>query len=268
MTQKIGAFKLSAANDGVRLYDVTLTGTNLSNLSNFNLVDASGTVIATATTNTATAVTFSQINNAPVVAKDTQATYYVVADVNSNTNVGGVAITVDASATTIKGSNGNTIAVAGNDVTCNTMAIADSIIKIAQAANTSKDLGSSALKFTVTALGKNSTIMTGLTTYVSVAGLSGNAVKVYKGDTTASNMLAFSGVFTNATNTVLGIYNTGNATIDVGTPVTYTIVLDGAIGNGTNATQDWTVRLADIAFTGYLASTYNNLGSFPMTSVK
>ena len=62
--------------------------------------------------------------------------------------------------------------------------------------------------------------------------------------------------------------NTGNATVDVGTPVTYTMVLDGAIGNGSNATQDWTARLSDVAFGGFTASTYSNLGTFPMTQVK
>jgi len=267
--QKIGAFKVSATNDGVRLYDVTLAGTKLDNLSNFQIQDVSGNVIATATTSTATAVTFSQINNAPVIAKDAQATYYVVANVNSNTNTTGVAITVKATGTDIKGSNGNTINIAGGDVVCNTHAIADSIITVLQLANPNKDLGSSALKFSVTAQGKNSTLMTSLKAYIATAGFSGNAIYVYKGDSTSSQYLAFTWTaYNNSVITTLAMVNTGNATVDVGTPVTYTMVLDWAIGNGTNATQDWTARLSDVAFGGFTASTYSNLGTFPMTQVK
>ena len=264
--QKIGAFKVSATNDGVRLYDVAISGTALDNLTNFRLVDTTGTVIATATTNDATNVVFSQINNTPVIAKDTTATYYVVADVNSSTNVGGVAITIKRTGTTIKGSNGNTIAIGGTDVINSTHAIADSTITIVQALNPNKEIGSSALRFTVTAQGKNSVLLTGLTAYLATAGYSGNMVQVYKDSVTSAN-LAFSGAYTNGA-TTLALYNTGKATVDVGTPVTYIMVLDSAIGNGTNATQSWTAKLTDANFAGYLASTYNNVATFPLTEVK
>ena len=266
-SQKIAAFKLSATNDQVRLYDVALTGAKLDNLSNFRLVDTTGNVIATATTNDATTVTFSQINNAPFVAKDTTVTYYVIADVNNNTNTTGISVTIKASGTDVKGSNGNTIAVAGSNITSATHSIADSIVTIVQAANPTKEIGSSALRFTVTAQGKNSTLLTSLTGYVATAGLSGDRVLVYK-DTTASANLAFSWNFVNATNVNLVMVNTGKATIDVGTPVTYIMVLDWAIGNGTNATQGWTVRLVDAAFGWFIASTYDNIATFPMTEVK
>ena len=265
-TQKIGAFKVTATNDGVRLYDVAISGTKLDNLSNFKLVDTTGTVIATATTNDATNVVFSQMNSTPVIAKDTTATYYVVADVNSNTNTGGVAITVKAAWTNVKGSNGNTIAIAGSDVSNSTHAIADSTITIVQALNPNKEIGSSALRFTVTAQGKNSVILTGLTAYLATAGYSGNMVQVYKDSVTQTN-LAFSGAYTNGA-TTLASYNAGKATIDVGTPVTYIMVFDSAIGNGTNATQSWTAKLTDANFAGYLASTYNNVATFPLTEVK
>ncbi|MEI7558463.1 MAG: hypothetical protein WCJ45_06825 [bacterium] len=100
--QKVTAFKLSATNDGVRLYDVTLTG-SFAGLSNFKITNDAGTVIATATTiNGATGVVFSQISNAPVVAKDTSANYYVVADVDSSTNGGPVYINVALAGTNIK----------------------------------------------------------------------------------------------------------------------------------------------------------------------
>ena len=44
------AFKVSAKNDSVRLFNLNFNGTNLDSASNYELVDASWTVIATATT--------------------------------------------------------------------------------------------------------------------------------------------------------------------------------------------------------------------------
>lgn len=83
----IMAFRVQALNDTVKLRDLNFTGTNLDKLSNFRVVDSSNNVVATATTATATAVTFVNISSttAPSIAKDQVVTYSVLADVNSDT---------------------------------------------------------------------------------------------------------------------------------------------------------------------------------------
>ena len=188
-TNTIGAFKLSATNDSISLYDVALTGTNLDSLSNFRLANADGTVIATATSTTSTAVVFSQINNAPVVAKDTSASYLILADTNSNTDISPISTTVTIAGTDIKGSNGNTIAVVGNSAKSSSHALAQNVATFAQVANPSKALTTSALRFSVTAAGKTSVTLTGLNFTNSLAGYTGTIlVSIYKTSVAAGNL--------------------------------------------------------------------------------
>ncbi|MCX6824413.1 MAG: hypothetical protein NT085_04800 [candidate division SR1 bacterium] len=265
--KKLFAFKVTAVNDSIRVYNLRFTGSNLLSLNGLKVVDASGTLIADATTVSATALTFETINNAPFIAKDKSATYYVVANVNSYITGGSVGITLAASGVDIKSSNGTFKAITNTALAGNTHAILENIVKIVKATNSEKELGSSALKFTVSVEGKDSVLLTNITGSIAVAGYSGDSVKIYKENTNTSN-LAFSGVFTNNSTVAYALYNTGNATVDVGTPVTYVVVLEGAIGNGANTTQDWTVKIKDIGFSSLAASTYANVGSFPMTETK
>ncbi len=261
--QKIVAFKLSASNDGVRLYDVALTG-SVAGLSNFKITNESGDVIATATTvNGTTGVVFSQINNAPVVAKDTSANYYVVADVNSSTNGGPVFLNVLTAWTNIKGSNGTTLAIGGANVAGRSHAISENTVTLAMASNPNKSLTTSALKFTATAAGKTSVTLTGLAFNNTLAGYTGPMTLIVYKDSIASANIAGTGAYTGGI-----IALNANNVIDANSTVNYIVVIDGAVVNPSSYTTDRNVSLTNAYFLGLAGATYNNVGALPFTSTK
>lgn len=111
--KKLIAFKINATNDNVTLYDVALNGwSNLDKMANFRLTNTSGEVVATATSVTASTVTFSSISGVPAILKDKFATYYVIADVNTNVNNVDVKLNLTADGTKVKASNWLVVAVA------------------------------------------------------------------------------------------------------------------------------------------------------------
>lgn len=117
-------------------------------------------------------------------------------------------------------------------------------------------------------MGTDSVLLTGLTARISSAGYSGDAVIVYRNSIDSNNIAFATNSYTNGADAVWSTYNTGNATVDPGQPVNFIFVLDNARGDGTNATQSWTARLSNAFFGGFAGTSYNNLGSFPMTNVK
>jgi hypothetical protein len=268
--QQLVAFKLTAANDGVRLYDVAGNGTGLSALSNFRLTDTSGNVIATATTTTSTGVVFSQISNAPVVAQNTSASYYIIADVNTSTNTGPVSLAVLKAGTDIKGSNGNTLAVTGSNVAGNNHAISENIATLAMLANPSKALTTSALRFSVTAAGKDSVLLTGLRFTNALAGYTGTIlVTVYKTSIAGTNVAGQAALTNGVAQTIVMTGNGGlNSSIDAGSTVNYIVAIEGALVDPVSNSQDWSVTLNDAFFGGIGAASYTNLGALPFTSTK
>lgn len=259
--QKLLAFKLTAKNDNVRLYNVNFTGTNLDGLSNFKIVNASGDLVATANTASATALTFTQITNSlPAVLKDKSETYYVVADVNSNTTLATLALTLTS--TDVKGSNGLATSATGT-VTSKTHATAENTLVIAKAANTSKLLTTSALRFTVTAAGKDTITLSRVDFSNAVAGYTGTIVlKVYKNSVSSANIAG-------TLNAKTGLVTlTANNTVDAGNTVTYIVVLDGAIIDSTSNSQDWSVSLTNVQVGTMNANAYDNVASFPITETK
>ena len=260
------AFKVTAKNDNVSLYNVILTGANIAALSNFKLTDATGNVIATATTNDAANVTFTQIANAPAVTKDASATYYVVADVNSNTTVSDVALLLNS--VTIKASNGTTKDIS-TSISSKAHGTAENTIVVAKTANPSKLLTTSALRFTVTAAGKNSVTITGvdLTTLLAGYDTSATTVKIYKNSVSAANLAGHTS--TTGAATIALTDNGGiNSTVDAGNTVTYIVALEGTVINSQSYSQDWSVSLTNVEFAGLNASAYYNVGSFPITETK
>ena len=259
------AFKVTAKNDNVTLYNVNLTGVNIAGLSNFKLTDASGTVIATATSNTTTAVTFTQIANAPAVAKDASATYYIAADVNSNTTITPVTLTLDS--VTIKASNGTTKNIDTN-ITSKAHATAENTLVIAKAANVSKDITSSALRFTVTAAGKDKVVLTGLNVTSQLSAYTGyTTVRVYKDSIDTAN-LAFEGNI-GASQTLAPVLANAKTSVDAQSTATYIVVVENAIGDGSAGNKDWSIKLNNVTFSDTLsASTYKNVASFPIVEVK
>ena len=254
---KLLAFKAIAFGDNFRLSDVNLNGTNLGILSNLRLVDSSGTTIATATTNTGTIVTFIQIDGAPVILKDQSASYYIVADVNANT-------TGDISLTLSSGSVESVSDATITSITSNVSAhhkIAENTLIVAKASNPNQLITTSALRFTVTAAGKNSVSLSQFAFTNALAGYSGNMnLVVYKDAVSAANKAG-------ELNTTTGIVTlTSNNIVDAGNTVTYIVAIEGAISSSEN--RDWSVSLTNVVFAGLNASDYLNVGSFPMTEVK
>lgn len=265
--QKVLAFRVKATNDAVKLRDVNFTGTGLVNLSNFRILTPDNKEI-TATSNSGTAVVFSNVSdvNNYSVAMDTTATFYLIADVNTNVNsVNNLAVTLDGATSKVKASNGTLSAMVGGSVVSNTHAIEENMAVVAKATNSSKDLATSALRFTVTATGKDSVTLSGATFSNLYSGYTGSTVlTVYKTSVSAANIVG-TGSITG------GITFTGNKTVDSGSTNTYIITVDGTIDANAN-TPSWTVRLSDlqvVSGTSVInAASYLNMGEFPITETK
>lgn len=261
--QQIAAFKLSATNDNIKLYNISITWTNLDMLSNFKLLDLSGTLIANATTTTSTTVTFISISGAPTIAKDTSASYYILADVNSNTNGWPVSLTIITSWTNFRSSNGTTYAVGWSNVLSNSHAISENTLVLAMSSNPSKSLTTSALRFTATAAGKNSVIITWLNFNNMLAGYTGSMTLMIYKDSIAAGNIAGTGAY------AWGIIAlNANNVIDAGTTTNYIVVINGALVDAGSYTTDWYISLTNVYFGGLAGATYSNVGSFPFTSVK
>lgn len=255
-SKAITSFRVKALNDTVKLRDLGFTGTNLSKLTNFRVVDSANAVVATATTATDTAVTFTNISDAsaPAIAKDAVATYTILADVNSD-STGSVAMTLNTAA--VRASNGTTVTPTFTAIASNTHVIALNSFTVAKAANGSKGITTSALRFDVAAVGKDKVTLNSLNFSNLLAGYDTSAaqVKVYKTNTSVANL---------AGQTSAGTFNgtvtlSANNVVDAGTTTSYIVTVEGIVGNA--ATQDWSVSLTDINFDAALMATaFNNVG--------
>jgi len=116
---------------------------------------------------------------------------------------------------------------------------------IAKTVNTSADLPTSALRFSVNATGLDSVTLTGITLNTSISNYTGATdITVYKD--TVSNVV---GVLTGTTATLNGsnivVPFTANNIVNAGTTSNYYIVINGATLNG-NVTASWTVSIQDV----------------------
>ena len=266
--QKLFAFRVKALNDTVKLRDVTFTGAGLGDLNNFKLTDAAGTVFATATTSSGTAVTFTNIaaNSSPAIAKDATATFYLIADANSNV----VAGTADVTLTTlnIRGSNGSTVTPSFTALASNSHAIAEDSMVVAKGANGSKNLSTSALRFTVAASGKDSVTLNSIDLTTILAGYTGTAnVEVYKSSVTTPNLVGSGNV--SIGNDTISISPSANDTVDAGQTVTFIVVVTGLAVDPNSNSQDWSLTLTNLGFNGLDATDYDNVGAaLPITESK
>jgi len=163
--QKVLAFRVKAENDSVRLRDLAFTGTGLSNLSNFRVVSSSNEVVAAATSSNSGSVTFTNLNTTDSVAMDQTKTYYLVADVNTNVNAT-FNVSLNGTASKIRSTNGTVLnmdTTVASTVASATHLVAENKAVVAKATNSSKDIQTRALVFTVTASGKDSVTLTGAT---------------------------------------------------------------------------------------------------------
>ena len=260
----IAALRISAKNDNVKLYNLKLTlpAADLVNINNIRLANASGEVFATASSvdNTAGIVLFTNISNAPSIAKDSSATFYVKADVNSNIENKQITVTVVNAGSNVRATNGTVVnfAAAPATIVAATHTITENTMVVAKAANPSKAIASSALRFTVTANWKNAVKLDALTVVLSQFGyvIWANPVvsadyKLYRGSVTTANEVTLGGV---------------NASVDAGSTETFIVAFPGAIINSAN--PDWSVSVTAATFNSIAVGWFQNVGEFPMTEVK
>lgn len=158
--QKVLAFRVKAENDNVKVRDLVFSGSNLDSLSNFRLLTPTSKEIA-ATSSTSTRVEFSNISPEDTIMQDKTDTYYLIADVNTNVKATSVNAELVLASSNVKATNGKTIAMIGSNVASNVHMIDENKAVVAKASNSSKLLINSALRFTVTASGKDQVTLSG-----------------------------------------------------------------------------------------------------------
>ena len=259
--QRMLAFQINATNGDVKLSKVTLSIANLSALSNLRLVDSLGNVIAATPTTTANTVVFAQIANAPLIANNTMATYYVEADIPSNINASPVTLTVKTSGTEVKDSAGYVIPVVGSDISSSAHAISQNTAVFVMNTNPNKSLSTSALLFGVHVAGNTSITLTGLKFSNQIVGYTGTMrLKVYANTISAGSL---AGQSTVGTPTGL-VPLTANNVISAGTTRDYIVVVEGAMMTASSSSRS--ISLVDAYFGGLSAATYHNV-LIPFTSI-
>ncbi len=251
--QKIAAVKVTAENDKVRLYNLTLTATGVDTINNIRLVRADGTTVASASSVSGSMITFENLANTAFVEKDLSITYDVVADINTNVSTA-ADLQIAVSTGNVRASNGLTAgSLNASSLVANAHKVLDRTIVVAKLDNPNKSLTTSAMRFSVTANGKDVNL-SGVTAILTAAGYDGVGsdltVKLYKNTVSAANEV------------------TGPTTIDAGTTVTFIVAVPGALINSTSSSQDWIITLSAINIDSLNVAPYTNVGEFPMTERK
>jgi hypothetical protein len=266
-TQKVASFKVTASNDVIKLKDLVLTGANLNALSNIRLTDSVGTVLGTASDVTATGAMFANLDSAAgsSIAMDKSATYYVVADVNSSTNVTGVVVNVVATGVTggssITGTNGATVLITAATVVGASHDVSENTFKVTLGTPTSKNIATAAMEFTVNAFGKNSVTLSGATFNNVLSGYTGGTLTVVR---KSDNATVATGIGTNGSVTFVA-----GTSIDAGTSATYIVKMVGAVVDAATTTPDWSVSLTSLTAGTLDAANYpKNTDTFPLTTNK
>lgn len=261
--QKLLAFRVKAENDAIKLRDLEFSWTNLSTLSNFRLLTPTNKEIA-ATSSTSTAVTFTNISPEDSIAQDKTDTYYLIADVNTNVVATSVSAQLVLASSTIKWSNGKVISMVWSNVSSNTHLIDENKAFVAKSTNSSKDINTSALRFSVTATGKDQVTLTNAVFDNVLSWYTGSTAKVvvYKDSISSANKVG------ELSGTTWTVTFTANNTVDAGSTNNYIVVIEGVVINSTANTPSWTVRLSNLQVGTINASSYDNMGSFPLTETK
>lgn len=257
---KLLAFRVKAENDTVKLRDLSFTGTNLNAISNVRLLTPSNATVP-ATSNDATSVTFSNMNPSDSIAKDKTETYYLIADLNTNVNNVDIVVNLAVAGSNIRSTNGLNIAMIWNNVAGNVHTISENTAVVAKLTNSSKDLATSALRFSVTASGKDQVTLSWATFDNVLSGYTGaTTLTVYKSSIWSSNIVGTAWI-------TWPITFTANNTVDAGSTVNYIVTINGTQEASAN-NPSWTVRLNDIEFGTISASDYDNMWSFPITETR
>lgn len=261
--KRIASFKVTASNDTVKLKTITLSGTGFSALSNIQLQTSAGVVLGTVASLTDTGAVFENLDTASgaSIAMDKSAVFFVVANVNSNTNFSGVQINVVTSGSKITGTNGAEVAMIGVTATGASHDVNENTFKITQATPTSKEIASDALRFKVTASGKNSVTLSGANFTNQLTGYTGSFMLEVIRSSDQS-------VLGSATGSTGIITFTANNTIDAGSTVEFQVRIRNAIKESTSQQSSWQMTLGNLYTTSGLdAANYpKNTDTFPLRS--
>lgn len=263
--QRITSFRVTASNDAITLKDIALTGANLDTLSNIRLQDSFGTILGTATNITATGAIFTNLHlsNSFTLLKDSSAIFYVVADINSNTNINGVVVNITTTGSDIIGGTTNAVvAITGSNVPGASHDIATNTFMVVQGLPVAKDIATDAMEFTVTAFGQSSVTLSGA--------IFNNTLSGYTGSTTLTVVRKSDNAIVGSTTGSTGIVSfTANNILGAGVSETYIIKIVGAVVASGPSTPNWSVSLTNLITTTSLdAANYFNTGGLPLTSVK
>jgi len=267
--EKLMAFRVKAQNDDVKLRDLVFSGTSLDNISNYKIINSDGTEVASATSNNDTEVKFSNLTVTDVITKDSTKTFYLVWDINTNTN-DTYAVDLLLSWSTIKWSNGNVVAMIWANVSSNGHQIAENMVVVAKDTNSSKAIATSALRFSVTASGKDQATLSGVTLTINTSWYTwATRIAIYKDSISTNNLIGQSATI----NGTQLISLTGLKTVDSGSTNHYLIAVENAVVDSTSNSQDWTVSVDDLDVNLGGSSTvsvkaYDNMGTLPITEVK
>jgi hypothetical protein len=199
------------------------------------------------------------------IAMDKSATYYVVADVNSSTNVTGVVVNVVATGVTggssITGTNGATVLITAATVVGASHDVSENTFKVTLGTPTSKNIATAAMEFTVNAFGKNSVTLSGATFNNVLSGYTGGTLTVVR---KSDNATVATGIGTNGSVTFVA-----GTSIDAGTSATYIVKMVGAVVDAATTTPDWSVSLTSLTAGTLDAANYpKNTDTFPLTTNK
>ncbi|MDD4151377.1 MAG: S-layer homology domain-containing protein [Candidatus Gracilibacteria bacterium] len=283
---KLLTFRLTAKNDKVNLKKVVFNGSKLDSFTSYSLRDASGKIVSSVNADDAS-VSFDNISaDTFVVNQDATSDLYLYADAKTNTNTGLTNIALNSM--TIRSSNGKELysaasadsthfAYTANSVTSNGADVYENTAKIAQVSPVSKNISTDAMRFSVTAAGKNKVTLNTLS-------LSGNLANYAQGNYTLkvkkvsnNDTVASTGVTVNASGSLVlsETITFSNATVDAGTTETYYVEIENLITSDSSK-ADWSISLKSLVVgandtassTFDLANYPSNVDTLPLNSSK
>jgi len=229
------------------------------------LKDASGKSV-TASSASSTEVVFDNISaDTFKINQDSTSDLYLYADAKTNTNRGSTIVGLNS--VTIRGSNGKELTTTADaSVKSNKMDVYENTAKIAQVSPVNKSIATDAMRFSITAAGKNSVTLSSITLTGTISGYTGAyTVEVHK---VSDDTLVASG---SSLTTLTFIPNT---VVDSGKTETYYIKLAGIAIDSGSQQSDWSIKLTSLTIKPIdgvsidLANYPQNTDTLPLTSSK
>ena len=257
---KLISFKVLAEIDSIKIYDLQFTWINLNALSNFRLLTSSNVQIS-ATSSSNDSVQFSKLTNIETIPMNTSRIYYLIADVNNYVDNVEVGVSLIVSGCSISSSSWKIYPMSWSSVFWPTHSIWENKTWIVKAANPSKDLATSALVFSVSAMGKDQIVLSWANFNNEIVWyIWADTLTVYRNSISNSNIVWVGPVSWTIT-------FTSNNTIDSWSTQKFIVVVNWSIDSNAKNVA-WTIRLNNIEIWTLNANEYDNLWSFPIVETK